>query len=40
VYLAKDMLNKARECFEKALAIEPSYELARQALEQARRRLT
>ena len=39
VYLAKDMLNRARECFERALAIAPDYELARQAVEQVRRRL-
>ncbi|MGH9862100.1 MAG: tetratricopeptide repeat protein [Candidatus Acidiferrales bacterium] len=39
VYLAKDMLNRARECFEKALSIAPSYELAQQALEQLRKRI-
>ena len=39
VYMAKDMLNRARECFERALAIAPNYELAKQALEQLRRRL-
>lgn len=38
-YLAKEMLNRARECFERALAIAPSYELAKQALEQLRRRV-
>ena len=39
VYMAKDMLNRARECFERALAIAPNYDLAKQAIEQVRRRL-
>ena len=39
VYMAKDMLNRARECFERALAIAPNYDLAKQAIEQLRRRL-
>jgi len=39
VYVAKDMLNRARECFERALAIAPNYDLAKQAIEQVRRRL-
>ena len=33
VYLAKGMLKKALEEFEKALAIEPTYTFARQAVE-------
>jgi Tfp pilus assembly protein PilF len=39
IYLAKDMLNRARECFERALEIEPGYELAREALAQLRRKV-
>jgi tetratricopeptide (TPR) repeat protein len=37
VYLAKGMINRARELFQKSLAIEPRYALARQALENVRR---
>jgi Tfp pilus assembly protein PilF len=37
VYLAKGLLNRARELFQQSLAIEPSYTLAREALENARR---
>ena len=37
VYLAKGMTNRARELFQKSLAIEPRYTLARQALENVRR---
>ena len=37
VYLAKGMINRAREHFQKSLAIEPRYTLARQALESVRR---
>ena len=37
IYLAKEWLNKAKECFEKALEIEPKYEVAREALRQTRR---
>jgi Tfp pilus assembly protein PilF len=36
-YLAKGMLNRARELFRKSLEIEPRYTLARQALENLRR---
>ncbi|HTZ74916.1 MAG TPA: tetratricopeptide repeat protein [Candidatus Aquilonibacter sp.] len=36
-YFAKQMLRRARECFEKALEIEPEYGLARQAVESLRR---
>jgi len=36
-YLAKGMINRARELFQKSLAIEPRYTLARQALESVRR---
>ncbi len=36
-YLAKGLINRAREQFLKALAIEPRYTLARQALENLRR---
>ena len=38
-YLAKDMLNRARECFQRALEIAPGYELAREALENLRKRV-
>jgi Tfp pilus assembly protein PilF len=37
VYLAKGLLNRARELFRKSLEIEPRYTLARQALENLRR---
>jgi lipopolysaccharide biosynthesis regulator YciM len=37
VYLAKGMINRARELFQQSLAIEPRYTLARQALESVRR---
>jgi Tfp pilus assembly protein PilF len=37
VYLAKSLLNRAREQFQHALEIEPRYALARQALEKLRR---
>ena len=37
VYLAKGLLNRARELFRKSLEIEPRYTLARQALEDLRR---
>jgi Tfp pilus assembly protein PilF len=37
VYLAKGMINRARELFQKSLAIEPRYTLARQALEKVKR---
>lgn len=36
-YLAKGLLNRAREQFQKALEIEPRYTLARQAIEKLRR---
>ncbi len=36
-YLAKGMINRARELFQKALEIEPRYTLARRALENLRR---
>jgi tetratricopeptide (TPR) repeat protein len=39
VYLAKGMLKKALEEFEKALAIEPQYSLARQAIETIQQQL-
>src|ERR1700692_1503429 len=39
VYLAKGMINRARELFQKSLAIEPRYTLAREALERVRRRV-
>jgi Tfp pilus assembly protein PilF len=39
VYLAKGMINRARELFQKALEIEPRYTLARQALDNVRRML-
>ena len=37
VYLAKGMITRARELFQKSLAIEPRYTLARQAIEKVRR---
>ncbi len=37
VYLAKGLINRAREQFQKALEIEPRYALARQAIERLRR---
>ncbi len=37
VYLAKEMYSRARECFQKALRIEPRYKLAQMALEHLRR---
>ena len=36
-YLGKGMINRARELFEQALAIEPRYTLARQSLASLRR---
>lgn len=38
-YLAKEMINRAREHFETALRIEPKYTLAREALQSLRRRV-
>ena len=37
VYAAKGMLQRARECFNESLRIEPRYTLARQAVENIRR---
>lgn len=37
VYLAKGMFGRARECFQEALRIEPSYALASRAIENLRR---
>src|ERR1700692_2940406 len=37
VYLSKGVINRARELFQKSLAIEPRYTLAREALESVRR---
>lgn len=39
VYMHQDLYRKARECFEKALAIEPQYTLAQEALQRLRRLL-
>jgi Tfp pilus assembly protein PilF len=36
-YFAKGMFNRARECFQQALHIEPDYTLARKAVENIRR---
>ena len=36
VYFAKGMFNRARQCFQDALRIEPRYTLARQAVEKLR----
>ena len=38
-YLAGDQLNRAIECFEKALEIEPDYELAQDALAAVRKKI-
>lgn len=35
-YLAKDFYKEARRCFERSLAIEPAYSLARDALQRLR----
>jgi Tfp pilus assembly protein PilF len=37
IFLAKGLINRARELFQQSLAIEPRYTLARQALESVRR---
>ena len=37
VYYAKDMYNKARECWAKALEIEPDYAPAKEALDKLKR---
>lgn len=37
IYSAKGMINRARDCFQEALRIEPRYTLARQAVESIRR---
>ncbi|HTW23872.1 MAG TPA: tetratricopeptide repeat protein [Candidatus Baltobacteraceae bacterium] len=37
VYLAKGMFNRARDCFQESLRIEPNYTLARRAIENLRR---
>ena len=39
IYFAKGMINRARECFQEALRIEPRYTEARQAIENIRRML-
>ena len=39
VYVAQGLLNKARDCFQKALELEPRYTLAREALESLRKRV-
>jgi Tfp pilus assembly protein PilF len=39
IYFAKGMINRARECFQEALRIEPRYKEARQAIENIRRML-
>jgi len=36
VYFAKGMFNRARQCFQEALRIEPRYALARQAMDNLR----
>jgi len=38
-FLAKGMINRARQCFQQALLIEPRYREARQAIENVRRML-
>ena len=37
VYYAKDLYNRARTCWEKAVEIEPDYQPAREALERLQR---
>ena len=39
IYLAKEMYSRARENFESALRLEPRYQLAREALENLRRKV-
>ena len=39
VYSAREMFNKAQECFSKALEIEPGYTLAKEAQDKIRRLL-
>ena len=39
IYLAKEMYSRARESFENALRLEPRYQLARDALENLRRKV-
>lgn len=39
VYLAKDQYSRAIECFERALSIDPGYELADDAIRSARKRI-
>ena len=39
VYLAKGMINRAKECFQEALRIEPRYREAQHAIENIRRML-
>lgn len=39
VYLAKGMINRAKECFQEALHIEPRYREAQHAIENIRRML-
>jgi len=36
IYAAKELFNRARECFEKSLTLEPRYKLAADALKQLR----
>jgi len=36
VYAAKELFNRARECFEKSITLEPRYKLAADALKQLR----
>jgi Tfp pilus assembly protein PilF len=38
-HVAMEAYNRARECFAKAIAIEPEYKLAAEALERVRRLL-
>ena len=37
VYTAKEMFNKARECYKRALEIDPEYTLAREAIDRLRK---
>lgn len=37
VYLAMEMYNKSRECFQKSLELEPEYSLAKDAIARIRR---
>jgi Tfp pilus assembly protein PilF len=39
VFVAQHLLNRAIECFQKALGVEPQYQLARRAMADTRKRI-